>query len=162
MVRIRKKRTTVPILYERKPKHYSIDEVLSETVFRKDYKKNPAKVNFDGEWINMGSHRYQCFALYGTDCVDCGIEGKYFIMERQGAVGQFHFNLYALDDFGNEVLMTKDHILPRSRGGRDEISNYQPMCTYCNGKKGNNMTGNLMKPEKIYYNCYQNPYANFT
>jgi 5-methylcytosine-specific restriction endonuclease McrA len=135
MVRIRNKHISVP-RYDRKEKHYSLEEVLSQTIFDTKRKGKAYKVNFDGEWINMASDRYQCFAVYGTTCVDCGIEGAYFIMERQGNFGQFHFNLYALDNDGNEVLMTKDHITPRSRGGRDELKNYQPMCTACNNKKG--------------------------
>jgi hypothetical protein len=138
MVRIRNKRISVP-RFDRKEKHYSIEEVLSQTIF--DTKRNGKayKVDFDGEWINMASDRYQCFAVYGTTCVDCGLEAQYFIMERQGHYGQYHFNLYGLDDQGNEVLFTKDHILPRSRGGKDELKNYQPMCTNCNNKKGSDL-----------------------
>lgn len=141
MVRIKNKHVTNP-RYERKEKHYSLDEVLSQTIFVDDYKKRPCLVDFDGEWINMGSHRYQCFAMYGTTCVDCGIEGQYFVMERQGGnfeTCRYHFNLYAVDDFGNEVLMTKDHVIPRSRGGKDILGNYQPMCSACNNKKGNDL-----------------------
>jgi hypothetical protein len=33
--------------------------------------------------------------------------------------------------------MTVDHILPVSLGGGNMQSNYQPMCNFCNGKKGN-------------------------
>lgn len=120
---------------ERKPKHYSIEEVLSKTIFAESRHKKAHKVQFDGEWINMSSHRYQCFAAYGVVCVDCGIQGEYFIMERQG-IGSFHFSLYALDEDGNEILMTRDHILPRARGGKNELKNYQPMCCKCNEKKG--------------------------
>ena len=138
MVRIRNKRVTVP-RFERKDKHYSIDEVLSETIFTDDYRKQACMVNFDGEWINMGSHYYQCFAMYGTTCVDCGIEGQYFVMERQGHFGKYHFNLYGLDDYGSEVLMTKDHIQPKSRGGSNTLDNYQPMCSQCNNRKGNSL-----------------------
>ena len=138
MVRIRNKHKTAP-RYERKEKHYSIEEVLSKTVFVKDYHKHPCMVNFDGEWINMGSHRYQCFALYGTTCVQCGLEAQYFIMERQGHCGRYHFNLYGVDNQGNEVLFTKDHIQPKSRGGKDIIENYQPMCCTCNEQKGSKL-----------------------
>ena len=48
-------------------------------------------------------------------------------------------NLYAIDENGKEVLMTKDHILPKSKGGKDEIDNYQTMCIRCNEAKGNNL-----------------------
>lgn len=48
----------------------------------------------------------------------------------------YHFNLYAIDKDGNEVLMTKDHILAKARGGKDRISNYQTCCKVCNETKG--------------------------
>ena len=44
-----------------------------------------------------------------------------------------------IDDNGEEILMTKDHILPRSKGGIDDISNYQTMCKLCNEAKGNKL-----------------------
>ena len=47
--------------------------------------------------------------------------------------------MYAVDDNGDEILMTKDHILPRSKGGIDDISNYQTMCKPCNEAKGNKL-----------------------
>ena len=46
-----------------------------------------------------------------------------------------HFNLYAVED-GRYVLMTKDHILAKARGGTDELYNYQTMCCTCNNLKG--------------------------
>ena len=42
------------------------------------------------------------------------------------------FNLYAEDG----TLMTKDHILPRKWGGKDDIDNMQTMCKDCNEAKG--------------------------
>ena len=51
----------------------------------------------------------------------------------------YHLNLYAVDDNGDEILMTKDHIIPRSKGGIDDISNYQTMCRLCNEAKGNKL-----------------------
>jgi len=34
------------------------------------------------------------------------------------------------------TLMTKDHRHPKSKGGQDTLENLDPMCTVCNGKKG--------------------------
>lgn len=83
--------------------------------------------------IHMQSTRYQCFkrSLY---CVVCGLEGTIMILERKGNWSP-HFNLYA--EFGGAlVLMTKDHIVPHSKGGPDHISNLRTCCTRCNEIKG--------------------------
>jgi len=101
-----------------------------------------------GQKIKMFSDRYKVFKNSCT-CVECGIEGAFFALERSFQPNQeanphyrYHMNLYAIkiDDDGEEVevLMTKDHIVPRAKGGKDNISNYQTMCTTCNQEKGSN------------------------
>lgn len=47
-----------------------------------------------------------------------------------------HFNLYHVGPRGGLVLMTKDHIIPKSKGGQDHINNLQTMCSPCNNRKG--------------------------
>lgn len=119
---------------------YSIDEVREKTkdvLFEKD--KRNAKVDFDGDLIKGNSQRYQTFFTKGCKCVVCGIEGKYFAKEKFADQSTYHLNLYAVDDNGDEILMTKDHIMPHSKGGIDDISNYQTMCKLCNEAKGNKL-----------------------
>jgi hypothetical protein len=62
--------------------------------------------------------------------------------------GGEHWDLYT-DDL---VPLTVDHIIPRSLGGPDEMSNYQPMCFPCNNKKGNGLprNHNNRTPKKKY------------
>lgn len=86
--------------------------------------------------VRMNSHRYWTFRR-SLKCVVCGIEGTVMSMERtENTGGQPHFNLYAVDG-GKRILMTKDHIEPRSEGGHDADGNFQTMCTVCNGLKSN-------------------------
>ena len=47
-----------------------------------------------------------------------------------------HLNLYAYTDKGEWVMMTQDHIFPKSKGGSNELSNLQTMCSVCNQAKG--------------------------
>ena len=95
-----------------------------------------------GEKIFTFSDRYKVFFTKGYKCVKCGIEGSYFALEKNiPEDGRYHLNLYALDKDGNEVLMTKDHIIPHSKGGKSTLENYQTMCTICNCKKGSNING---------------------
>lgn len=115
---------------------YSINEVLSN-IQPIELRKKQAHIDFDGDLIAMSSHRYHTFKYSGIQCVECGLIGVYFVKERFRDSKRFHFNLYALDENGNEVLMTKDHIIPKSLGGADSLENYQTMCCKCNEKKGN-------------------------
>jgi 5-methylcytosine-specific restriction endonuclease McrA len=98
--------------------------------------------------INIGMPNIKVFKKYGTECKCCGIAGNVFYLERTKGDGysiyhEWHLNLYAQNEFGQEVLMTKDHILPKSKGGENTLENYQPMCEPCNKNKGNKIPEHL-------------------
>lgn len=113
---------------------------------------------FGGDLVKMDSQRYALFAK-SCKCVACGVEGIVYAKEksakRSKATGQYrtintewwHLNLYALNDNGELVLMTKDHITPRSKGGADHADNYQTMCSPCNTRKSNRPIG--QSPEEF-------------
>lgn len=94
------------------------------------------RTEYLGHFVNMASQRYRLFKNKGVKCAHCGLAGKFFGLERHTKWERPHFNLYALDKSGNEVMMTKDHIVPKSKGGKDRQSNYQVLCCLCNVKKG--------------------------
>ena len=101
---------------------------------------NQDLVSFDKDLMKMGSDRYKTFKFKGSHCVKCNINGVFYAKERfkrQSKIESFHFNLYAIDKDEVEVLMAKDHIIPKSKGGLDCLYNYQPMYTVCNRLKGN-------------------------
>jgi hypothetical protein len=91
----------------------------------------------------MTSVRYQLFATRGLMCCQCGITGSFFALEihpKRLASSQSqipHFNLYGIDSIGEEVLLTKDHIIPKSKGGVEQLKNLQVLCYPCNYTKGN-------------------------
>jgi 5-methylcytosine-specific restriction endonuclease McrA len=119
--------------YNRKFK-LTLDEVFSVIGPKVKYH------SFNGCKIKTTSLRYKLFKQKGTRCVSCGLVGSFFALERDKLASEdvgWHLNLYAVDKDGSEVLMTKDHIFPKSRGGKDTLENLQTMCTVCNFKKGN-------------------------
>ena len=120
--------------YIRKEKLYTIEEVLSKRYLIPKKKKSDDLVDFDGNLVHMSSHRYQTFAEKGVKCVTCGIEGKYFALEKEktNAKDRYHFNLYGFDANGNEIML---HIIAKVNGGENHIDNYQPMCAKCNSGK---------------------------
>jgi 5-methylcytosine-specific restriction endonuclease McrA len=106
---------------------YPVEEVMRHV--------GVAEVMFDGDIMKMRSARYEVFKQCGIKCVSCGIVGTHFVKERSHNSGPYHFNLYATNANGYEVLMTKDHIIPKSKGGKDSMDNYQTMCVVCNVRK---------------------------
>jgi hypothetical protein len=86
--------------------------------------------------VRMNTHRYFLFRENNT-CVVCGLKGDRFVLEKPIEDTHPHFNLYAIEN-NSYVLMTKDHVLPKCLGGKDHHSNYQTMCSTCNGLKGHN------------------------
>lgn len=69
-------------------------------------------------------------------CAKCGIIGTKFLLQRHEGNSRPHFNLFAVKD-DELILMTKDHIVPKSMGGNNHLSNLQTMCGPCNHEKGN-------------------------
>ena len=102
--------------------------------------------NFDGYNIKMDSARYQVFSRSLT-CSCCGLVGTHFGIERFEKLDPmqkgkpesdlYHLNLYGVNELGEEVMLTKDHIKAKSKGGPNYQSNFQTMCIICNKEKGN-------------------------
>ena len=101
----------------------------------KTHIKRKNTVNIDGQEIYLLSDRYITFFTKGYECPCCGLKATHFALEKSGKAKRYHLNLYGSFE-GKEILFTKDHIIPKSRGGKDELSNYQTMCLKCNNKKG--------------------------
>lgn len=98
-------------------------------------KKKPVKTEINGVKVNAKSLRLQTFFHKGIVCAKCGCVGIHFALESSQGQSSCHLNLWAIDKHGDEVLMTHDHVLARSLGGADNLSNTQTMCSPCNAEK---------------------------
>ena len=131
-------------VYERK-ESYLPHEVLDFLPNTDDYPEGwdlkKIKKEYDGDMMKMGSQRYYTFAK-SLKCEYCNLTGSIIYKERgMGKNGMpqncgYHFNLYAINEKGEEVIMTKDHVLAKARGGKDKINNYLTCCKICNEEKG--------------------------
>lgn len=94
-------------------------------------------VYLDGDLVRRNSLSLRCFREYGIQCAHCGLVGSFFAKERESEQFPWHLQLYAVDSQDDQVLMTVDHVVPRSKGGRNTLMNLQPLCTPCNQAKAN-------------------------
>ena len=76
--------------------------------------------------------RLQVFYLKGVKCPNCNIEGEILTksVDRKGAI---HIDVCTKELYP----FTIDHIIPKSKGGKDYIDNLRPMCCVCNWERGN-------------------------
>jgi len=117
------------------PTHNGLEriKILSiEEVF-KWIEENPRRIYWERSDYTINCKRAKVFHKKGLVCVNCGVEGKFFALEKDRG-GGLHLDLYGyIDD--EEVLITIDHIVPKSKGGVNKLINFQTMCKICNEMK---------------------------
>lgn len=87
-------------------------------------------------FVKKHSQRYKLFRTKGLRCVSCKKTANAAFLEANVEGERPHINFYLKRPGMKDLLFTKDHILPKSKGGKNCQSNYQPMCQECNSKKG--------------------------
>lgn len=126
-----------------------IEDILRILVISKPL----GKINIEGYPICTDTDRYENLYVNGLVCKSCGLKASFAAIEKNSdSKNKFHINFYgtrATD--GKDLLLTKDHIYPRSLGGLDSINNYQTLCASCNGNKRNRTT---MSVEEAIVNNY--------
>lgn len=129
-------------------KEFSWEKIQKE-ILHEDltFKTKLGSVNVNAK---INRHRYFLFKE-NNKCVCCGIEGRKILLEKNPTDQTPHLNLYAQSN-NKLILITKDHIYPKSLGGTDTHSNYQTMCSVCNSLKGHSNLRliDLIHIRKIY------------
>lgn len=120
--------------------------------------KRTILLKYDGKKyrISLSHSKLRLFKNH-RKCVSCGRVGNIFALDRQkghkkitvhhNMYSNIHLNLYCHnpEKGDNYVLMTQDHIIPKSCGGRTHIDNLQPMCVHCNRAKKDIVTKDEIK-----------------
>lgn len=80
--------------------------------------------------------RLKVYAAKGCQCAEpgCTEVGTRLILSRTKN-NERHVDLFT----ASGMMITVDHIIPKSKGGSNDISNLQPMCYDHNIAKGNKM-----------------------
>lgn len=85
--------------------------------------------------VKFGSKRYKVFKQKGLSCISCRATAVIACIDHHLTEHIAHFNFYGFYDNGEVFLLTMDHIVPKSKGGKNNINNLQPMCRKCNEQK---------------------------
>lgn len=141
----------------------SLDEV--STISGNYIRARIFPVTYQFQWNSQGRILYKGMEFPATStkmrtlfnqpyCTCCGLTGRFWALEKEkpsvnDTISKtYHLNMYGIEPkYGMEVMLTHDHIKPKSTGGSMSLDNAQTMCEFCNNSKGNmaNMPDSIVK-----------------
>ena len=121
---------------------------------------DPLFLTFSGVAIKLKMvDRLKMIMKKGADCPCCGAKGSHAHLVKsynKDHTGKrrmvINVVVLAKRSNGKLVEITKDHIIPKSRGGKNTVSNYQPMCKECNQGKANWLPSEEIMGHKKWWN----------
>ena len=88
-----------------------------------------------GEELRYYNLNYHMFFQKGYSCVECGLMGRFFALERSG--GEKHrctLSLYGINNNGDQVLIVASKIKKLGRRATVKLENIEPKCILCNSE----------------------------
>jgi hypothetical protein len=101
--------------------------------------------------LASGIELFQHFRASPIKCWKCGCQADRWVAAKgkNDKISKPVLDLFATKHipaskknpaYSRIVMMTRDHIIPRSMGGVDAVENLRPGCELCNGQRGSNMS----------------------
>lgn len=134
-----------------KNKEYSVDEMIPFILSENTH------IILENTRVKVMGLRLESF-IRKEPCITCGRQGTIFRIAagKHSKKKDWHLTLWSNDG----IQMTKDHIVPKSKGGRDSLNNIQTMCTKCNSKKGNQVSDEDFKKGEVVDDYNKDDYKN--
>jgi len=127
--------------------NYNLYDFYKWCEFTKTNRNNPTISDKYGNIINSPS-----FSLFVPHTIYVSVlcknpilrgKRKHFKYTRKGVFKRDNLKCQYCGKFGTKSNMTLDHVIPRSRGGKNTYENVVTCCMPCNAKKGNFLVSEL-------------------
>jgi 5-methylcytosine-specific restriction endonuclease McrA len=108
---------------------------------------------YNGERVRREQKRMRVLKSCELKCSICGAVGTHFLIVKHRNDKKMPWSINA---YAGDIMLTWDHIIPKSLMGSDDPANARIACEYCNSRRGNEMTlhdllwVNQQNPHAVY------------